>query len=279
MITASSVFIIFFVSWTQIIDLSKELDKIKTDFLEENEKINKLNVDKKNKSVLPVRREVKQDHSYPRDHNDDTTPKNLMKWKDLIQSQIMLLSLSYGFMRCIVSTSVTDVTLVSTKTFQWEMQTLALLHMTLGSSSYLMITLLVKLKVFRGNKTIFFSYVLGVCTALVILSILILPKAIEFQTRPSQIAFGGVVLFLKCFVYFQAQSSGKFLIFNAVSFENANFVDGFRSLVGSIFRVICKAFLFYFFLYPEYFAPAMFGYGLVMVLLLLATRNTFYRHC
>ena len=102
----------------------------------------------------------------------------------------------------------------------------------------------VKCYVFRGRRTIFFSYVASICMALIIFSLPMLPKAIDMTNLPSQIAFGGSILFMKCFIVFQAQSSGKLLIFNTVSFDNANFVDGFRSFVGNILRLYSVLFLF-----------------------------------
>ena len=254
-ITAFSVSLIFIIAWFQVIDLSKELDSIRSEFDEislfsssdENEQVNK--------------------------QKSPNGERKLMEWKDLLEFDILLLALSYAFMRWAVTISVTDVTLVSTKTFHWKMNTLAWLHVILGSSSYVLITLLVKFKVSKGRRTIFFPYVVANCIALVIFSILMLPKAIDFTNLPSQFLFGGSILFLKCFVYFQAQSSGKFLIFNTVSFDNANFVDGFRSFVGEFFRLFARGSLFYFFLYPEYFVPPIFSIGIIITLLLLFRRR------
>ena len=64
----------------------------------------------------------------------------------------------------------------------------------------------------------FYSYGVAIFVAFgIILTILMLPKAFDFPNLLSQISFGGCVLFLKCFVYFQAQSSGKFLVFNTAT--------------------------------------------------------------
>ena len=152
---------------------------------------------------------------------------------------------------------------------------LSIIHMILGSSSYLIITLLVKFEIFKTRRrTIFYSYVIAICIALSILSILMLPKALHFSNLASQITFGGSILFLKCLVYFQAQSSGKFLVFNTASFDNANFVDRFRLFVGNFFRLFARATSFYFFLYTEYFVPAMFTFGLLIFGLCLTRRRT-----
>ena len=296
-ITVLSVSIIFVFGWFYVIDLSKELDSIKAEFLlysKENDKtvviLNSLSIEKEQfqkdpvsespklrKAEIPSRSlsKVSERLLNQQDCSPSEEPaRDLMKWKDLLQLDILLLAFSYAFMRSTVAISVADVTLVSTKTFGWKMDTLAWLHMILGSSSYLIITLLVKFEIFKGQRrTIFYSYVIAICVALGILSIVMLPKALQFPNLPSQIAFGGSILFLKCLVYFQAQSSGKFLVFNTASFDNANFVDGFRSFVGNFFRLSARATSFYFFLHTEYFVPPMFTFGLLIFGLLLTRRR------
>ena len=142
-ITAFSVSLIFIIAWFQVIDLSKELDSIRSEF-EESSLISS-----------------SDENDQVSEHKSPNGERNLMEWKDLLQFDILLLALSYAFMRCTVSISVTDVTLVSTKTFYWKMNTLAWLHVTLGSSSYVLITLLVKYKFFKGRRTIFFPYVVA----------------------------------------------------------------------------------------------------------------------
>ena len=149
------------------------------------------------------------------------------------------------------------------------MEKLAWLHVGLGSSSYLLITLLVKFKVFIGRRSIFFHYVMANNIALVVCTIVMLPEAIKFPDLVSQIAFGGSVLFLKCIVLFHAQSTGKFLIFNTVSFDNANLVDGFRCVIG----YLIKSSMFYFFLFPAYFGPPAVLMGAVLVWCLLFRRS------
>ena len=292
-----SVSIIFVFGWFYVIDLSKELDSIKAEFLlysKENDKtvviLNSLSIEKEQfqkdpvsespklrKAEIPSRSlsKVSERLLNQQDCSPSEEPaRDLMKWKDLLQLDILLLAFSYGFMRSTVAMSLTDVSLIATNTFGWKMNTLAWLHMIIGSLSYLFILLLVKFEIFKPRRTIFYSYVVGGCISLGMLSLLMLPKALQFPNLPSQIAFGGSILFLKCHVYFQAQSSGKFLVFNTASFDNANFVDGFRSFVGNLFKIFAKGTSFYSFLYTEYFVPPMFTFGLLIFALLLTRERT-----
>ena len=230
-ITAFSVFLIFIVSWFQVIDLSKELDLIKAEF----DRDGTTRLTKKNDNPKVV-------------HVSNSPERNLMTWTDLLQFDILLLAFSYAFMRVVVLTTVTGLTLISSKTFHWNLNTLSLLHFVTGFITFFLITILVKLKVFKGRRTIFFAYIVAMCSALLYIPMLMLPKAINMTSMSSQIVFGSIILFLKSFVIFQANSSGKFLIFNIVSYDNANFVDGFRSFVGIFFKFLANMSVFYFFL-------------------------------
>ena len=269
-----SVTLIFIASWFQVFDLSKELEKIKTDF-----DCGTYNIPKQNFYTDIQSKSNCKDGGIGSpliSPKEKSTPKrNLMKWKDLLQFEILLLTLSYAFMRVVVSNAVTDVTLIATKTFQWKMNELALLHIILGSSSYLLITLFVKLKVFTGTRTIFYAYISAIITTLIIIAMLVLPRTISLTSVHAQHVLCGTVLFLKCFIKFQAQSAGKYLLFNTVSLDNANFVDGFRSFVGNFFRVLARGTVYYFFMYTEYFAPPVLLVGAIIICILLFRKDSF----
>ena len=59
----------------------------------------------------------------------------------------------------------------------------------------------VKFEIFKSRRTIFYSYVVGGCISLGMLSLLMLPKALQFPNLPIHNCFRSV-LFLKCHVYF-----------------------------------------------------------------------------
>ena len=272
-LTAIFIFLIFGVTWFQVIDLSKELDSIKAEFgRSDHNSISNQSLDNKNTK----QRKTKTGSSSIKEvASKMKTSRTLMSWGDLLQIDVMLMALSFALLRMIVMYAVSDVTLVSTHTFNWQMKTLGWLHVAVGTSSYFLITLLIRFNVFKGRSSIFFFYVIGICISLIALTILLLPKAIDFHGNlPLQVTFGGSVLFLKCFFIFQANSSGKFLTFNTVSFENANFVDGFRSFVGNLFKMLANGTVFYLYLYPEYFVPTIFLWGVVIIVLLLVRKET-----
>ena len=259
-LVAFIVFILFCISWFYVIDLSKELDLIKLEF-NENMKV----CENKDTPASKID-ETEDSKSY-------NMKKDLMKWNEFFQIDILLLAVSYGITRATVTYAVGYVTLISVNIFHWKMNSLALLHIILGSFAYLTTTVLVKLKIITGTTILFFTYILGLCTSMSLMAIFLLPKAIEFPNVWSQAAYGGSVLFLKCFVFFQAQSSGKFLMFNTTSYDNANSVDGFRSLIGNIFRFFAKLSLFSFFQHTEYFIPPLYLFTFVITAWLIFRRE------
>ena len=255
-----AVFFIFCFSWVSVIDLSKELDLIKLEY-NENVRLSK------KKDLLTIEL-AEAEHS-----KGENNRRNLMKWNEFFQIDILLLALSNGIMRVTVSYSTGYVTLVSVNIFNWSMNSLALLHMIMGSLSFLTTFTLVKLKIITGLRTLFFTYIYGLCTVMAMMAMLLLPKAIEFTKAWSQTAYGGSILFLKCLVLFHAQSTGKYLIFNTASPDNANSIDAFRSLVGNIFRLFAKLSLFYFFVETECFVPPLYLCTLIIAACLLSRRR------
>ena len=154
------------------------------------------------------------------------------------------LCVSFAVMRYAVSTSVAMVTVYAINTFHWKSATLSWLHVAVGFSSYGVITALVHFKVFRGNVRIYWCYVAGCILACIMLPVLLIPKEIAISNLTGQVAFGACILLVKCLVYFQQQSSGKFLLFNTVTHDNANLVDSFRSVFGNASKILAKGTLF-----------------------------------
>ena len=246
--------IAFCFSWFYTIDLSKELDLIKLDF---NER-------------APLQNNPCSEEKDKKSKNNNII---LMKWRDFFQIDILVMSFSHAFMRACVVYCIGSVAMVTSNTFHWRMQSHAWLHVTLGLSSYLLTGMLVKLKLITGKRAVFFSYILGICASMFVMALLILPRAIDFTDKYSQVAFGGSVLFLKCLIYFQAQSSGKFLIYNTATFDNANSVDGLRGFIANFFRMGAFLSLVFFYKRPELISPLFNLILLILVVMLVVRRK------
>uniref|UniRef100_A0A7M5XJG7 Uncharacterized protein n=1 Tax=Clytia hemisphaerica TaxID=252671 RepID=A0A7M5XJG7_9CNID len=220
----------------------------------------------------------RDDNSSSNTDGEVSQERRLLGWRELFELDILSLCLSYGVLRYSVTTAIAMVTLYSVNTFHWQMNTLSLLHVFVGFSTYIFLMVLVYRKVFEGPLAIFYGYAMSCSLAGCLLSLLVLPKLIVIPTMAGQIAFGVTIVAIKCFVYFQAQSAGKVLLFNTVSDSNANLIDGFRSVFGNAFRIFGKLTLYYFFLYAEYFSPPFIICSIVFVCTLIHRRNIHLFH-
>ena len=251
-LTAVITFWMFLISWFYVIDLSKDLESLGE---------NAVNQVRGETTKKKQKDQVKQDK--------DKRNEALLNWKGFVNIDIMSLCCSYGMMRYAVSTGLAMATLYAVNIFHWKINALSMLHIIVGSSTYLIMFGLVHFEWCTGKLAVFFNYIIGGILACTTLATLLLPKAIDINTHVSQIAFCASLLLAKCYIYFQAQSSGKVLLFNTVTHSNANSIDSLRAAFGCVFRILAKATFYYFLLAPEYFVPpmALFGFFLVYVLL------------
>ena len=253
-ILAFLVSILFCFSWFYVIDLSKELDLIKLDFDER----------------VPLQN---NSHSEEKEKKSQEMRITLMKWTEFIQTDILLMAFSYAFIRANVIYCVGYVAMVTSNTFHWKMESHAWLNITLGVTSYLLTSMVVKLKLISGKRANFFAYIICLCAAMFVMALLMLPRAVDLTDIYTQVLFGGSVLFLKCFIYFQAQSSGKFLIYNTASYDNANSVDGLRAFLGNLFRMGAFLSLVFFYKRPELISPPFNLLLLIIIMMLLVRRQ------
>ena len=245
--------ILFCFSWLYVIDLSKELDLIKLD----------------SKESAPLR---SNSRSVEKEKKSKEMKITLMKWTEFVQTDILLMAFSYAFIRADVIYCIGSVTLVTSNTFHWEMETIAWLHIVLGVTSYVLFSIVVKLNMISGKRTNFFVYILSLCIAMFVMAILMLPRAVDLTYMYTQVAFGGSVLFLKSFIYFPSQSSGKFLMYNTASYDNANSVDGLRAFLGNLFRMGAFLSLVFFYKRPELISP-LFNLLLLIIIIMLLVRK------
>ena len=250
-------FFIFFISCFKVTNLSKELEEIKAKY-----------------SVPSTLVKHKEEKDVT---ENEITKRRLMPVKDLFQIDILSLCFSYGIMRYIVSTAVAFVTMNSVSMFHWNSNTLSWLHVGVGSISYFLITLSVRFGVFKGRRKTFFLYVIALILGAMILSVLMLPREIKMTQLKEQFLFATALISTKCFVYFQAQTSEKFLLFHTVTHDNANLVDGFRSIFGNVFRILAKITSYLFVIHPEFFSPPLVIFDLFIIATLLCRKSQHIR--
>ena len=241
-------FIIFVISWFVMHDLSKEYDK-------------KLIEEGCDKATINRDNQQKIDYS-----------KKMIGWKGLLQTNILLLSFTYGIIRLVSNFSSYISSMIAKALFDWPVDYLSICHISIGVLSYLVITVLLQKGAFKGDLSIFFTYIIGCLLAALMMIALALPRNINISDLKHQAIYMVLSLLGKCFSYFFGQTQGKFLIFNTVNKESASFVDGFRSSVGTVNRLIGLILSYHAFLTPIYFVVPVVVAQLGMIILLL------YRH-
>lgn len=222
--------IIFAISCFQVVDLSKELDAIKAKYSETKG-------GKDNSKKLST---TKQKY-------------DLMRFKDYLQADIISLTATYGVIKYATNTLTSMISMYALSLFHWPINVLSWMYLTSGFAGYFLIIVLVYLKVFKGMNRIYYVYITACSITLFSLVDLLLPKVFDITSFSSQMVLLVVAMFVKCWIFFHAQSSGKVLIFNTVSPDNSCSIDGLRSAVGAMMRCLAISTAFLFYLEPQYF--------------------------
>ena len=241
-------FIIFVISWFAMHDLSKEYDQ-------------KLIEEGCDKATINRDSQQKIDYS-----------KKMIGWKGLLQTNILLLSFTFGTIRLVSNLLTYILTMIAKALFDWPVDYLSICHISIGVISYIIITVLLQKGAFKEDLSIFFTYIIGCLLAVLMMIALVLPRNITISDIKFEVIFVILCLSARCFSYFVGQTQGKFLIFNTVNKESASFVDGFRSSVGSASRLLAVLLSYQVFLTPIYFVVPIVLVQLGMIILLL------YRH-
>ena len=242
--------LVFAFSWFYVSDLSKELNVLK-----------KKN-DKNEPTAETGRKESKNSTQF-------------VEWRNMLSIEILALSLSYAFSRYAVSTTLLLTSIIAPIDFHWQINTLSWCHVLTGSTSYIVLSVFVKMKCFKGKRKIFFIYIIFITIAMMVLAALILPKAITITHYHAQIAYIVLMLASKCFVYFIIMTLGKFLMFETVDHHSSSFIDGFRTAVGNVVKIYCYLTVFLFHKYPHYFATPVVIILFIHCCYFLVRRNTF----
>ena len=254
--------IVFMISFFFVADLSKELDQLKAKYSNTNHtKARKLkakynNTKARQTSKIQTKKPQQSNKDSPMSNNidDDEQHQVLMKFKDLIQINILVLIISYGIIRYATIILVSMISMYAMSMFHWLIYFLSWIHLGSGTSAYAIITILIKLKIFKGTrKRMYFFYITASIFTLLALVSLLLPRIINISSFPEQVIYLVLSMLIKCWIYFHAQSSGKVLLFSNVSSKNSCTVDSVRSSFGAIMKLFALATSFLFFYHPEYF--------------------------
>ena len=177
----------------------------------------------------------------------------LMGFRDLIQPDIISLCTSNGINRYAVNSLLAMISMYAMSLFQWRVSFLSWLHVVSGFAGYLIILIIMYAKFLNGMEPIYYSYLSATILSLFAFVNLLLPKLITIEGLPSQIVYLASNMWFNCWIYFNAQSAGKLLLFKTVGPENSCFIDGVRSAFGAGMRILAFSTGFLFYATPVYF--------------------------
>ena len=252
--------IVLILSWFHISDLSKSLDRIKLKF----------NVLSKQQGE----EDKEEKKNGGEEKFDEKTETGLIKWRQLLQIDIISLCLEYGIMRYVVNTCVTMVTFYAFSIFKWGSSSLGWLNLVIGSLSYVIIALLLKLHIFNKSlRRVYTFYLIASIFCVMVLLGLLIPSYVVIEYGALQVVVVAIPLTMKCYIWFHAQSSGKVLLFHTVTHQNSSFIDGLRSTFGAIARMFAVSTSFLFYMHPTAFAIPFSILQTFLIILLLVRRD------
>ena len=256
----------FAILWFELVDLSKELDRIKLKYssqscsesnLNEKVKDHQLQQEKNSESQGKSKTKSKEYDNHNEEDQDQDTPNNeepqLMTWSEIFHPDILSLCVTYGIVRHSVNTVAYLISMFAVSMFKWPSDLTSWVSIATCGASFIMISLMIKYGVFQGVRRNYFFYLSSLNLTILVFATLPLPKITEIPTFQLQVVFFVLQMFAKSWMYFVAQSSGKVLLFNTVTLENSCFIDSIRSTMGSMMRLLALSTSFIMFNYPTYF--------------------------
>ena len=199
---------------------------------------------------------MKQKYSHQQEQQQQQQQQpthNLMKWKELLQIDIITLCVSYSVIRYSCNASAALIAMNAATLLKWPVSWISWLTIAGSGSTFLLITLLIKCRVFKGLRRNYFFYLSAINITMFMLALLPLPKIVCIKTYALQMLYLAFQMLGKGWAYFNAQSTGKILLFNTVTPENSCLIDSIRSTVGSLARLFALSTSFLCFKYPAYF--------------------------
>eukprot|EP00111_Clytia_hemisphaerica_P004741 TCONS_00013628-protein len=248
--------LLFIILWFQLTDLSKDLDRMR-------EKFNAMSKSSHDEQALE-KRSGKINSGMDRlttgeickSNKHASVPKGsrkLMEWKEILQIDIISLCTCYIIIRYCTNAAPSLIVMNAATLFHWPVSWISWLTIAGAGIHFLVITMLIKFGVFKGLKSNYFFYLSALNLTLVILAIIPLPRIDNLKSYIPQLLYLAFLTLAKGWVFFNAQSAGKILLFNTVTSENSCLIDSIRSSAGSLARLFALSTSFLCFKYPGYF--------------------------
>uniref|UniRef100_A0A7M5XBD5 Major facilitator superfamily (MFS) profile domain-containing protein n=2 Tax=Clytia hemisphaerica TaxID=252671 RepID=A0A7M5XBD5_9CNID len=155
--------------WFQLTDLSKDLDCMKEKHLRQRSQL-QCKKDEQRGSLAST------EHHDNERYNKKGQSRKLMKWKELLQIDIITLCGCYTILRYAANASAALIAMDATTLFHWPVSWISWLTIAGAGTNFLGITMLIKCGVFKGIKRNYFCFLSAINTTMFILALMLLPK-------------------------------------------------------------------------------------------------------
>ncbi|XP_066932542.1 uncharacterized protein [Clytia hemisphaerica] len=248
--------LLFIILWFQLTDLSKDLDRMREKFNIMSKSSHEEQALKKRSGKINSGKDRLTNGEICKSNKHAFVPKGsrkLMEWRELLQIDIISLCTCYTIIRYCTNASVALITMDAATLFHWPVSWISWLTIAGACTHFLVITTLIKCRVFKGLRRNYFFYLSALNLTFVMLAIIPLPRIDNFKSYTLQLLYLAFLILAKGWTFFNAQSAGKILLFNTVTPENSCLIDSIRSSVGSLARLFAFSTSFLCFKYPGYF--------------------------
>ena len=145
---------------------------------------------------------------------ENSQTRHLMKWKELLQIDIISLCVSYSVVRYSNNASASLIAMNAATLFKWPVSWISWLTIAGAGSNFLLITLLIKFRVFKGLKRNYFFFLSALNITMFMFAVMSLPRIVNIKTYTSQMFYLAFQIIAKGWAYFVVHSAGKILLFN-----------------------------------------------------------------
>lgn len=171
-----------------------------------------------------------------------TKVREVMKWKNLFQIDILSIVLSVSLSR--YASTICNLVVIATK-FSWSSDKVYPLTMASSIVFIALLSVMNGLRLFSGKpRNVFFIFVLCLLLMASNLTSLLLTATNLLDTLDRQYIYLAILRLTQSFAWFQTNTLGNFLLFRLVDPKDSSFVAGFRGLLSSMIKSVAQGLVF-----------------------------------
>ena len=198
-----------------------------------------------------------------------------MKWSDLLTFDIIILSLSTGFVRYVVSASIIYMTLIGLESFHWSLSKLSIVVLSTSLVAYGLIFFTAELKLHVGRIRSVMIYILTLIGTAIVGDLMLVGNVYEMRSELLKYAFSVVLVIIKLSCHFYSITVSKIVLMRIVPAHSASFADGFRTSISSGMRTLAYFMSAALYSYGAYIWPGLIAMNFVFIGIFILRRKSF----